>query len=330
MQQQLMNINEAAEQISAGKTLLLAGDESLFKQLPQGKWIGGSIPYFISREEGGISSKDKLFVTDISEIAEEINIRSYDSKSIDDVYTDAGTGGISFIIIPASSSTHISFALNAPNFNNFGSQPLVGWISGVLLEDIDKIKPKVFNGETGEEFEDEALVMHVDMVKGKSVDVGIINLFEQGSEDTLTFEEKSFSTQDVFVNGKRVNYANYISKKNLDIKLPLVADYYGARVNISFQHASSNDGVAFYAPVFSGIEYKHAKPVDDYAAEFVRQIKENEVDGKTILFSCNCILNYLYSDLAGKQTEPFVGPLTFGEIAYQLLNQTLVYVDIED
>jgi hypothetical protein len=34
--------------------------------------------------------------------------------------------------------------------------------------------------------------------------------------------------------------------------------------------------------------------------------------------------------LAGKQTGAFTGPVTFGEVAYQLLNQTLVYLKIHD
>lgn len=47
-------------------------------------------------------------------------------------------------------------------------------------------------------------------------------------------------------------------------------------------------------------------------------------------FSCNCILNFLYSELEGKRTGELIGPVTFGEVAYQLLNQTLVYLQIED
>ncbi|MBN2104582.1 hypothetical protein JW835_11135 [bacterium] len=47
-------------------------------------------------------------------------------------------------------------------------------------------------------------------------------------------------------------------------------------------------------------------------------------------FSCNCILNYLYSELEGKKTGNIVGPITFGEIAFQLLNQTLVYLTIQN
>jgi hypothetical protein len=51
---------------------------------------------------------------------------------------------------------------------------------------------------------------------------------------------------------------------------------------------------------------------------------------KKSVFSCNCILNFLYGGFEGKRINNFNGPITFGEIAYQLINQTLVYVLIED
>ncbi|WP_320169499.1 DUF6976 family protein [Maridesulfovibrio sp.] len=330
MQQVMLSVDAVADMISAGKTLLLAGDEALLGQLPKGKWIGGTIPYFISHDKGGLVSTDELFVTDISDVAASVTIKKYDEDNLGTVYTDAGDGGFSFIIIPASSPAHVSFALNAPNYSDFGSQPLVGWISGVLLDDLGKVAPKVFSGGSGASYEKEALVMHVDLAEGKAVDVGIINIFEQGDGDTLTFSHDTFATEDVVINGVKRNFAEYIGEKNLDIKLPLVADYYGALINISFQAVDPESGVSFYAPVFSGVRYKHAKPLSDYAASFGKQLLENNVAGKNISFSCNCILNYLYSELEGKKTDPFVGPITFGEIAYQLLNQTLVYVDIHD
>ncbi len=318
------------DEIAAGKILLLAGDEGLLAQLPKGHWIGGTIPYFISSDQGGLLSSDKIFATDISDIAESVTLKKYDADTLGTVYMDAGDGGFSFIIIPASSPAHVSFALNAPNYSDFGSQPLVGWISGVKLDDLGKIKPKVFSGVTGNSYEDEALVMHVTLAPGKAIDVGIINIFEQGEGDTLTFNQDAFSTETVMVNGVKRNFAEYIAENELDIKLPLVADYCGALINISFQAVSPEDGVSFYAPVFSGVRYKHAKHFDDYAAAFSKQLMDNNVAGKKIAFSCNCILNYLYSGLEGKKTDPFVGPITFGEIAYQLLNQTLVYIDIHD
>ncbi len=330
MQQELLGINEVEQLISEDRPLLIAGDENLLKKLPQGKWIGGTIPYFIAPGTGGLIARDKLFVTDISAVAASATITVYDQNGLGSVYTDAGTDGFSFIIIPASSSTHISFAINAPNYKNFGSQPLIGWIAGVHLDDLGKISPKVFNGETGESYLDEALVMHVDLVPGKTVDVGIINIFEQGDGDTLTFTGDGFSASEVMVNGIKENFADYITANNLDIQLPLVADYYGALVNISFQSVDPGTDVQFYAPVFTGVRYKHARPVTDYAEAFKKQLEESGACRENITFSCNCILNYLYSGLEGKQTDPFVGPITFGEIAYQLMNQTLVYLKVHE
>ncbi|WP_027723305.1 DUF6976 family protein [Maridesulfovibrio zosterae] len=330
MQQELFSLNDVKTQIADGKTLLIAGDEKLLKELPKGQWIGGSIPYFISPGGGGLVSHDKVFVTDISELTKSVSLKVYDQNGLGSVYSDAGNSGFSFIVIPASSPAHVAFALNAPNYKDFGSQPLVGWISGVHLDDLGKIAPKVFNGETGEVYENEAVVMHVELIAGKTVDVGIINSFEQGDGDNLTFASDGFSCSDVMVNGVKENFADYILKNKLDTKLPLVADYYGALINTSFQSVDPGGEVHFYAPVFTGVRYKIAKPFADYAAEFSKQLKENNVEGQTVTFSCNCILNYLYSELEGKKTDPFVGPITFGEIAYQLLNQTLVYLTVHD
>ena len=60
-----VNLNEAIQLIQEGKILHIAADESLLKQLPKGKWIAGTTPYFIT-EQGGITCKDKLFVNEIS------------------------------------------------------------------------------------------------------------------------------------------------------------------------------------------------------------------------------------------------------------------------
>jgi hypothetical protein len=331
MNQGIFSLAEVSDKIRNGDTLLLAGEETLLEQLPKGKWIAGTIPYFIAPDAGGLVSQEKIFVTDISAVVKEVRIEALDQDQLGKVYSGGEGSDFSFIIIPAMSGVHSGFALNAPNFKDFGARPLVGWISGVHLDDLGKASPKVFNGESGLAEEQKAMVMHVSLVAGKTVDVGIINLFEQGDGDTLTFFKDGFSCTDVAVNGVKENFAKYINGKGLDTKLPLVADYYGALINISFQNVDIDAGeVQFYAPVFSGVRYKHAKVIDNYSAAFTDQLKNLNIQGKDVVFSCNCILNYLYSELEGKQTPPFVGPITFGEIAYQLLNQTLVYLSIQD
>jgi hypothetical protein len=44
---------------------------------------------------------------------------------------------------------------------------------------------------------------------------------------------------------------------------------------------------------------------------------------------CNCILNFMFGELEGKAIGGVQGPVTFGEIAYQLLNQTMVVIRID-
>jgi hypothetical protein len=107
-----------------------------------------------------------------------------------------------------------------------------------------------------------------------------------------------------------------------------VADSHGTLVNISFQAIDPiKHEVTFYAPVFKGIQYRRAKRVANFIGEFTGRIPCNSAE---IVFSCNCVLNYLYSKLEGKQTGGITGPVTFGEIADQLLNQTMVYLTISD
>ncbi|MEW6405131.1 MAG: hypothetical protein AB1649_25330, partial [Chloroflexota bacterium] len=86
--------------------------------------------------------------------------------------------------------------------------------------------------------------------------------------------------------------------------------------------------VHLYAPVFAGVTYKHAKPIMDYVSQFTSKLPTEL--SKHPAFSCNCILNYLYSSLEGKPTGAITGPTTFGEVVYQLLNQTMAYLTITD
>lgn len=332
MNQSIITASDVQKKISEGRYLLLAGDESVLEQLPPGNWIGGTIPYFITKEHGGLASREFIFVTDITDIAQSVSIARYNKDTLANVYVEGPKQGFSFILIPAATDTHLSFAMNAPNYKSFGMSPLIGWIAGVHLDDIDTKTPKAFDGSTGGMIEDGALVMRVELKPGKQAEIGIINLFEQGDGDTLTFPSDGFAAREVMVNGTPQNYAAYLRAHNLDTRLPIVADYYGALVSVSFQCINEVENmVHFYAPVFNGIEYKHAKPVDDYVAAFDAQARKVVgLDTDNVVFSCNCVLNYLFSNLENKRTGAFVGPMTFGEIAYQLLNQTLVYLEVKD
>lgn len=327
MKQTLYTVEEVQKKISAGETLILAGDEQLLCKLPKGQWVGGTIPYFIGQDGGEFSTK-KIFVTEMPQYIVKTEIAIYNEETIPNVYKDAPANGFTFIMIPTFSKTHLSFALNAPSYEQFAYSPLVGWITGVDVKDLGKITAKIFDGRQPIAYDEGAIVMRIFLPEGKVADMGIINIFEPGNGATIQFDHDGFSTKEAMVDGKKRDLAQYLAEVKADSQLPLVADYCGAIINIGVRSIAPEKGeVLFYAPVFQGITYKHAAPVGDYVATFTQHTMGINLD---VFFSCNCISNYFYSKLEGRKTCDFMGPMTFGEIAYQLLNQTLVYVTITD
>lgn len=328
MNQVLFGVNEVSVMIRSGENLILAGDEQVLSKLPQGNWIGGTIPYFVGND-GGEFTQEKIYVTSLPNNLTDVEIKIYDETSIQRIALDAPDNGLSFVIMPASSRIHQEFALKAPTFEGFATKPLIGWISGVPLENLGEISPKVFVGTNTSCLENAAVVLSISLPKSTYANIGIINLFEEDAGETLSFAEDGFDIKNVIINGKSVNFAEYLLKNNIDIKSPLVADVQGVKINTSFQTVDGENGtVSLYSPVFRGVNYKIAKHVDNYVEHFRAMVPVGL--GEKAFFSCNCILNYLYSKLEGKKTDSLTGPITFGEVAYQLLNQTLVYVTLEE
>lgn len=324
MQNQFLTLADAAARISAGDVMSIAGPSALLSQLPKGKWIGGSTVYFMA-DDGGVVAQDRLFCT-ILESAAEAVVRHIDTEHLPELASGYLEGGFSLICIPAFSSAHESFARNAMTYENLFDQPLVGWIAGVHLEKIGVEPTLVFDGTTGTAHRDGAVLLHVALPADLRPNVDIVNIFEQGDDPatSFVFEQGGFSVKSALVDGKHVDFAAYVTEHGIDTRLPLVANFAGASINVSFQHVDTEKGaVSFYAPVFPGVEYRIAKRVADYPAAF----EENLRDRGAAQLSCNCILNFVYGGLEGKRTLGFTGPVTFGEIAYILLNQTVVTLE---
>lgn len=324
----MLTVDQAKAAIEAGKVLWLAGDENLLKQLPKGRWIGGSIPYFMS-SDGGKTTRDMIYASELDPgVARRIQVKFYNTDSIKNIAKDAPDDGFTILLIPAFSDLHLSYAQNAPEYEDMFIKPIAGWVTGIHLDDLGSVKPAVFNGGTTETSSVKAVAMHVTLAPNKVANIGIVNIASQGDGDVIEFPDTGFSASTCLVNGVEENFADYLLGINVDTKLPLVADYSGAMINVSFQEIDEEKKtVSFYAPVFSGVEYKLSAPVNDYVSSFQTSLPALE-NGAT--FSCNCVLNYLHSELEGKTTQGMTGPMTFGEIAYQLLNQTLVYLSIEN
>ncbi len=323
----LVTRDQLIEKIKRGDYLMIAADESQLSDLPSGNWIGGTIPYFMS-EEGGLVDKSRIFVHTLEGISpgKTPRISIYDINSISRIAQETPEQGFTFVILPALSEIHLSYAKNAPDYPNMYFSPIIGWIAGIHLGDLGKLTPKVgFGPANGMLAENQVVAMHVPLPDHQLANINTVNLFSQGDGPAFTFAETGFHVSSCNIDGQASNLADYIKTNNIDTRLPLVANYCGVMINVSIQQVNDKS-VDLYAPVFADVTYRFAKPVENYIETFERELPKSDTD--KIAFSCNCILNFLYSELEGKKTGKIIGPITFGEVAYQLMNQTLVYMTL--
>jgi len=308
--------------INSGKWLHISGNENLLKNLPSGNWIGGSTEYFMD-DDGGIVTDEKLFVSEIP--YDNCKIASYDEKNIENITLDAFENGFTIAILPFDSEVHKMYAEKAAGFKDMFAKNIVGWISGLNLLKAGQT-PIAVNGKASEISSSKAVALHIQAPENQVINIGIVNIFTPDEEGpVIEFHEDGFSAKKCLIDGREVVFADYIDENGIDTKPPLVGSYSGAGINVSFKQIVDGT-VHFYAPVFRNIKYRFANKIGDYANEFAGKL--DQFKNAKAVFSCNCILNFLYGELENKQVQHFYGPITFGEIAYQLVNQTLVYVVI--
>jgi len=317
---------EKVKDLIAGKApVIVAGDEALLHSLPKGNWIGGTIPYFMT-PEGGRASRTHMFVTEVPEVALGARVKVYDEATISRIGLDSPENGYTILILPAFSGLHRRFALEAPGYENLFMKVVAGWIAGTHLDDLGKITAKVFAGPGGEMMDSRGVAMHIELPREYQAKIGIVNIFEQGDGVDIQFPTTGFEASECIVDGKRYSVRDTMGRAPLDMRLPLVANYNGTKCNVSIRSIDiPGSKITFFAPVFEGVTYRQAKPVGDYSQRFMTAIPQDI--GPTV-FCCNCMYNYLYGELEGRRTGSLQGPMTFGEIAYQLLNQTLVHVTL--
>ncbi|MCR4591264.1 MAG: hypothetical protein K5668_10655 [Lachnospiraceae bacterium] len=318
----LCTLEETIKLINEGKVLHIAADDSLLQQLPKGRWMGGTTPYLMS-EKGGIQTTEWLLVDEIG-YADEVRIVSYGKYNIFQVVEDCYENGLTILIMPYGSGVSIQYSKGAPEIEELLMHPIVGWIAGFDLEKGGI--PRVYDGTVGESYTDKAVVMYLKLPEGKTAMINMINIFsDDKSEPPICFNAIDYSVKNCKLDGKEINLAEYIEGNKLDTDMPILTEYNGVYLNSTVKSVENGE-VTFYAPIFRDMDYRFAVPVEDYAAEFRRKI--SEAGATNPVFSCNCVLNFIKGELEGKEIPPFTGPAAFGEIAYHLLNQTLVYCEI--
>jgi hypothetical protein len=75
-------------------------------------------------------------------------------------------------------------------------------------------------------------------------------------------------------------------------------------------------------PVFQGLEYK--------IGVINPEIKEVHLLAEDVFMSVTCVGNFIQPDVCRQYLQNMNGPVVFGEIAYQLMGQTTVYLKIDD
>jgi len=308
---------------------MLAGEEHLLAALPKGDWIGGTTPYMMTGNSC-LCARDKMQAVVLPETVLSVKAHMYTAPHLKLIPKDYRANGFSVVILPAFTDVHTTFAKDSSSWPDVFSLPLVGWVAGSHLDDTGKVAPKVFNGQTGESSDSKAVVLHAELTPHLSARMNTVNLFQTGKGDAIAFPQGSFETTDCIVNGERRNFAQYLTENKIDTSVPMVANYFGALVNVSLREVNPETGkVSFFAPIFPGVHYRFAEPIADYPAAYQARMNINQLWAGDPVWSCNCILNYLGAELEGKPSGKMVGPIVFGEIAYMLLNHTLVYLTFE-
>lgn len=324
---QLVSLKIASELISSGYPLSIAGPEALLDRLPAGNWIGGTSVYHLSAE-GGVRSIDHVLITHLPAGIGQ-RIESYDSTDIQRVLSDAPENGFSMIIMPAGCSTLQRFSAEARRWEGVFDKPLVGWVAGFDLEQVSPGRPMVYDGRKARKIADGAVVFHIALAPEQLASVEAVNIFERRPGLVLHFPNEGTRVDRCLVNGTEHRLVDVLSEyEDSDGKLPLLGDYLGTSLNVSIESVNRETGlVTLFAPVFPDVDYFLALPPEDYAMAIADRFVSRQTKG-TICTFC-CILHYRYGNFAGRQIMGLRGPVSFGEIAYLVHNQTIVLLRVQ-
>ena len=132
------------------------------------------------------------------------------------------------------------------------------------------------------------------------------------------------------IGGAPGNLARYMKEQAIDKRLPLVADQDGALINVAILvHDANEGGVTFLTPVSAALTYRLAEEILDYNEEFARAAADMELPHAA--HACICVLHHYFASQSGPADSPppcITAPMTFGQIAYTILNQTLTCLTI--
>ena len=319
--------------IGEGRVLLLAGSEADLAAMPTGCWIGGTVGHFVT-PQGSVEAQKTIFYTDFTSITNGADWRSFGVANIHELAQHYPANGFALIILPGFSRLLSAVAGRIMEFDGLYNVPLMGWVSAVgldePLESLPEETPKVFAGGPQPHAE-RAAVLYVSLPAQYFAQLHIANLFTPGhGPDIRFFRSGQYHSYECMIGGASGNLARYMEEHGIDKRLPLVADQDGALINAAILvHDASEGAVTFLTPVSASLTYRFAEEIPDYSAEFARIAADMELPHAA--HACICVLHHYFASQSGPAFSPaprITGPVTFGQIAYTILNQTLICLTI--
>jgi hypothetical protein len=329
-EQGLCPVTDAARMIGAGRVLLLAGTEEDLANLPQGRWIGGTAGHFLT-PQGCVPAGGVVFYIDFTALAAAASWRSFGAEDVHQLAGHYPENGFAILILPGFSQLLGQVAGSIMEFDGLYNLPLMGWVSSVPLGSLPaaapQARPKIFAGGPVAQAE-RAAVLYVTLAPQYFAQLQIANLFAPGDGPEIRFPQPGqIIDGDCLIGGVRRNLARYMAEAEIDQRLPLVADHEGALLNVAILQSEPQSGrVTLLGPVSPALTYRFAAEVPEYEAAFSHAAAEIVLEQAA--HACICVLHYHYAGLTQPDggAGPALGitaPVTFGQIAYTVLNQTL-------
>lgn len=328
MKNKLYTRQEVIDFINAGRVMLLTGSPKALKGLPKGNWIGGSSPYFV--DSIGTEDYDKIFVDDFTLVAQNCKTAVYDETNIQDIAKNGFKNGFVVVVMPIDTKVHYTFANNALGYGNMFDNPVVGYVSATTPNENGNSVSISVSGNDCIISDKLVSVLYVELPDYLAARAEIEN-FDTIDENSpkIIFPQNGFVQSACTINGQQANIADYFEhtvKQQPDSNMQLITSQNGALINRVIRNIDLDKGeVSFFSPLAAGDEYRLVKSGTNYVEIFNRSLSAKQCDVLTCL---SCVTYFFGGNFLGKNIC-VNGIYAFGEIGYQLLNKTIVTLEID-
>lgn len=322
----LYTLEETAEMIREGRTLVVAADWRVLTSLPRGEWVGGVCTRF-QTEQGCVRTEEAAFVMDFSGVVSGHRLGVYPDFAVESVYEDMPSNGFSFLLIPGFSTVHRVFGSQFAARRQGASTPLVGFVAGADVGEARMQDPFVIDGVHGVVYTDSGVAWHCQLAESQRARVEVLNPFSSDmSGDSITFSSAALVLRECRVNGEECNFASYIRARGIPEGLPLVGEVQGMTQNVMLLYPLGRESVTAASPVLPSVEYRFARLEDLGVGRYDEMVRRATQE---VLASVHGYGNYRHMASDGGREKIYPGPFALAEIAMLLMNQTTVNLIVE-